>query len=288
MPATIACISGEEIHRQWDAGRIEGERLGSRNTPFGSSGEVFLVQADDVPYYLLVRHGKGMAKTAPALVPDRANIYALKDLGVECILAWAPGGAITHNIAVGDLVVLSDLIDSTYLRQATFFENSPLGYLRQFPVFCPQLRRIVGEVLGKMKLVHHPSGTIVVSEGPRLETPAEIRMYSTVGAQVVSHAFAPEVFLAKELQMCYAAVCYVVNYAESGSRHRPFAAGSLFGPLSDKSDGERLAGIVGAQVQIVRQVALALKAGRDVCECAEPMACNIRQLNLSPDWHNWF
>jgi 5'-methylthioadenosine phosphorylase len=287
MPATIACISGEEIHRQWDAGRIEGQRMGSRETPFGPSGEVFLVQADDVPYYLLVRHGKGMAKTSPARVPDRANIYALKDLGVECILAWAPGGAITHNIAVGDLVVLSDLIDGTCLRQRTFFENSPLGYLRQFPVFCPQLRRVVGEVLGQMKLVYHPSGTIVVCEGPRLETPAEIRMYSTVGAQVVSHVFAPEVFLAKELQMCYAAVCYVVNYAESGSRHRPFAAGSLFGPLSDKTDGERLAGIVGAQVQIVRQVALALKQGRAQCECAEPMAGNIRQFNLSPDWHTW-
>ena len=288
MPVTIACISGEEIHRQWDAGRIEGERLGSRDTPFGPSGEVFLVQADDVPYYLLVRHGKGLAKTSPALVPDRANIYALKDLGVECILGWAPGGAITHNIAVGDLVVLSDLIDGTHLRKRTFFENSPLGYLRQFPVFCPQLRRVVGEVLGGMKLVYHPGGTIVVCEGPRLETPAEIRMYSTVGAQVVSHAFAPEVFLAKELQMCYAAVCHVVNYAESGSKHRPFAAGSLFGPLSDKTDGERLAGIVGAQVQIVRQVALALKAGRAQCECAEPMANNIRQFNLSPNWHDWF
>ena len=288
MPATIACISGEEIHRQWDAGRIEGERLGSRDTPFGPSGEVFLIQADDVPYYLLVRHGKGMAKTSPALVPDRANIYALKDLGVECILGWAPGGAITHNIAVGDLVVLGDLIDNTYLRQTTFFENSPLGYLRQFPVFCPQLRRIVGEALGEMKLVYHPSGTIVICEGPRLETPAEIRMYSTVGAQIVSHVFAPEVFLAKELQMCYAAVCYVVNYAESGSKHRPFAAGSLFGPLSDKTDGERLAGIVGAQVQIVRRVALALKAGRAQCECADPMTNNIRQFDLSPDWHNWF
>jgi 5'-methylthioadenosine phosphorylase len=288
MPTTIACISGEEIHRQWDAGRIEGERLGSRDTPFGPSGEVFLIQADDVPYYLLVRHGKGMAKTSPALVPDRANIYALKDLGVECILGWAPGGAITHNIAVGDLVVLGDLIDNTYLRQTTFFENSPLGYLRQFPVFCPQLRRIVGETLGEMKLVYHPSGTIVVCEGPRLETPAEIRMFSTIGAQVVSHVFVPEVFLAKELQMCYAAVCYVVNYAESGSKHRPFAAGSLFGPLSDKTDGERLAGIVGAQGQIVRQIALALKAGRAKCECAEPMANNIRQFDLSPDWHNWF
>lgn len=288
MSATIACISGEEIHRQWDAGRIEGERLGPRATPFGDSGEIFLAHADDVSYYLLPRHGKGLNKTSPARVPDRANIYALKDLGVECILGWGPGGAITHNIAVGDLVILSDLIDSTYLRQQTFFEDSPLGYVRQFPVFCPQLRRVIGEVLCDMKLVHHPAATAVVREGPRLETPAEVRMYSTVGAQVVTHAFVPEMFLAKELQMCYAAICYVVNFAEAGIRHRPFAAGSLFGPLSDKSDGERLAGIVSAQEQIVRQVALAIEGDRDQCECDQAMAGNIREFDLSPDWHNWF
>jgi 5'-methylthioadenosine phosphorylase len=288
MSATIACISGEEIHRQWDAGRIEGERLGPRATPFGDSGEIFLAHADDVSYYLLPRHGKGLGKTSPARVPDRANIYALKDLGVECVLGWGPGGAITHNIAVGDLVILSDLIDSTYLRQQTFFEDSPLGYVRQFPVFCPQIRQVIGEVLCDMKLVHHPAGTAVVREGPRLETPAEVRMYSTVGAQVVSHVFVPEIFLAKELQMCYAAICYVVNFAESGSRHRPFAAGSLFGPLSNKSDSERLAGIVGAQEQIVRQIALALEGDRPQCECAQSMAGNIRQFDLSPDWHNWF
>jgi len=288
MSATIACISGEEVYRQWDAGRIEGTRLGSRDTPFGRSGEIFHVSSDEVPYFLLVRHGNGLAKTAPSLVPDRANIYALKDLGVDCVLGWAPGGAVTHSIAVGDLVILSDLIDATCLRERTFFEENPLGYLRQFPVFCPQLRRVLAEILGEMKLVFHPGGTMVVTEGPRLETPAEIRMYSTVGAEVVSHSFVPEAFLAKELQMCYAGVCYVVNYAETGSRHRPFAGGSLFGPLSDKSDGERLAGIVGAQSRIVRQVALALSAGRGACDCAESMAANILRYNLSPDWRSWF
>jgi len=288
MAATTACISGEEVYRQWDAGRMEGQRLGPRDTPFGRSGEVFLVQDDAAEYYMLVRHGRGLAKTAPSLVPDRANIYALKDLGVECVLGWSPGGAITHNIAVGDLVILGDLIDFTHLRERTFFEENPLGYLRQFPVFCPQLRRLVGEILGEMKLVHHPGGTLVATEGPRLETPAEIRMFSTVGAEVVSHAFVPEAFLAKELQMCYAAVCYVVNYAETGSRHRPFAAGSLFGPLSDKSDGERLAGIVGAQGQIVRQIATALRQGKPPCDCAEAMAANARQFDLSPDWRSWF
>jgi len=288
MPATVACIAGEEIHRQWDAGRIEGERVGSRTTPFGPSGEAFLVRDDDVSYYLMPRYGSGLAKTAPCRISDRANLYALKDLGAEYVLAWGAGGAITHNIAVGDLVILSDLIDMTYLREKTFFTDSPLGYLRQFPVFCPTLRRAAGQTLHEMKLVYHGSGTAVVCEGPRLETPAEIRMFGTVGGEVVTHSFVPEAFLAKELELCYAAICYVVNYAEMGSRQRPFRPGSLFGPLGEQSDTERLAGVVGAVSQIVRHLAATLGQAERTCDCAKTMADHVRRYGLSADWHEWF
>jgi len=288
MSTTMACIAGGEIHRQWAAGRIEGERIGPRGTPFGDSGEIFLVRADDVSYYLLPRYGRGLAKTAPRRINDRANLYALKDLGVERILAWAPGGAVTHTISVGDLVILTDLIDRTYLRAETFFEDSPMGYLREFPVFCPQLRRAVGETLHGMKLVYHGSGTAAVCEGPRLETPAEIRMLATVGAEVVTHTFVPEAFLAKELELCYAAICYVVNYAETGSRHRPFAPGSLFGPLSLKSDTERLAGVVGAMSEIARSVVVALAAGERTCDCGQTMAGHVKEYDLPADWRQWF
>ncbi|MCK4601635.1 MAG: MTAP family purine nucleoside phosphorylase [Phycisphaerae bacterium] len=292
MAPTVACIAGEEIYRQWDTGRISGRQVGSRETPFGPSGEIFLIEADDESFYLLPRYGAGMGKTAPRKINDRANLYALKDMGVQCVLAWGPGGAITHNIAVGDLVILSDVIDRTYLRQKTFFENCPLGFLRQFPVFCPTLRNVAGEVLHSMKLLYHGGGIAAVCEGPRLETPAEIRMLATVGAEVVTHTFVPEVFLARELQLCYAAICYVVNYAETGSRHRPFGAGTLFGGLTQQSDTERLAGTVGAMSQIVRNVAAALKSaekeGEKKCECDKTMSAHIRQYNLPDDWRRWF
>lgn len=288
MSATIACVAGEEIHRQWAAGRIEGERIGPRQTPFGESGEILLVDAEDVSYYLLPRYGRGLAKTAPSRINDRANMYALKDLGVERVLAWAPGGAITHTIAVGDLVILNDLIDRTYLRTETFFEDSPLGYLREFPVFCPQLGRAVAEALHELKLVYHDTGTAAVCEGPRLETPAEIRMLATVGAGVVTHTFVPEVFLARELQLCYAGICYVVNYAETGSRHRPFAPGSLFAQLSPKSETERLAGVVGAMSEIVRSVAVAVGKEARTCDCGKTMAAHAEQYDLPDDWRQWF
>ena len=288
MSVSVACIAGEEIRRQWQAGRIGGESLGPRETPFGTSGEIFLVTEAPARYYLLCRSAPGGVRTSPAKINYRANIYALKDLGAERVLAWGPGGAITHNIAVGDLVILNDVIDQTAMRVGTFFEDSPLGFLRQFPVFCPSLRRICGEVLHDMKIVYHGAGTAAVREGPRLETPAEVRMLNTVGAEVVTHTFAPEVFLARELELCYAAICYIVSYAESGSRHRPFAPGGLFGGLTAQSNRDRLAGTVGAMGHIAASVAAAAQATERTCECDKTMLAHKVKQSLSDDWHDWW
>jgi 5'-methylthioadenosine phosphorylase len=288
MSAIVACIAGEEIYRQWDAKRIAGKKIGARETPFGRSGEVFLVKTDGQSFYLMPRYGAGMSKTSPRKVNYLANMYALKDLGVQAVLAWGPGGAVTHNIAVGDLVVLTDLLDLTHMRSRTFFEDSPLGFLRQFPVFCPTLRQAICQVLHGMKLVHHDTGVAAVCEGPRLETPAEVRMLATLGAEIVTHTFVPEMFLAKELQLCYASVCYVVNYAETGSRHRPFAAGDLFGGLTQKTDGDRLAGAVGAMSRIVGGTAQAIQSIQRACDCSKTMAAHVRQYHLPADWRKWF
>ncbi|MHC4294317.1 MAG: MTAP family purine nucleoside phosphorylase [Planctomycetota bacterium] len=288
MSVNVACIAGEEIYHQWNNGRITGEQIGSRQTPFGTSGDIFLVDADAQRFYLLPRYGPGVNKNTPHKVNSRANLYALKDLGVQYVLDWGPGGAITHNVSVGDLVILNDVIDFTYMRDRTFFEHLPLGFLRQFPVFCPTLRRTINEVLHEMKILYHATGTAAVREGPRLETPAEVRMLATIGAEIVTHNFAPDVFLAKELQLCHAAICYVVNYAETGSRRRTFATGDLFGGLTQKSDAERLAGVVASMSQIVAKLTEALDSDAKICECEKTMAAHQRKYALSEDWREWF
>ena len=288
MAATTACIAGEEVHRQWQAGSIRGTPLGSRQTPFGPSGDLFLAEGEGQPFYLLPRYGVGMGKTAPSRINYRANIYALKDMGTQCILAWGSGGAITHSFAVGDIVILNDLIDQTHLRIETFFENSPLGFLRQFPVFCPSMRRVVAEVLHDMKLVYHGTGTAAVTEGPRLETPAEVRWLTSIGAEVVTHTFVPEVFLARELQMCYVGVCYVVNYAETGSRQQPFIGGGLFGALDPNAGNKRLAGVLGSITRIASNVADAVEKADANCQCARTLRHYTKEYNLGDDWRTWF
>lgn len=288
MAATLACIADEEIYRQWSAGLLLGQALHRRETPYGPSGNLFHVQNDQADFYLLARTGPGMDRTAPHRINTRANLYALKALGADCVLGWGPGAAITHNIAEGDLVILSDLIDQTHLRPNTFFDDSPLGELRQFPMFCEELRRRLAGTLEEMKLVHHTSGVAAVREGPRLETPAEVRMLSMVGAEIATHSFAPEPFLARELQMGYAAVCYVTSYAETGRRHQPFAAGGLFKDLYP-ADADRRTGPAGALGRIAANLAAGL-ADLDITAYppAQAQATHIEQYNLPADWREWF
>jgi len=288
MAVSTACITGSEVHRQWQAGSIRGESLGPRQTPFGPSGELFLAESEDRKYYLLARYGAGMGKTAPAAVNCRANIYALKDLGVQNILAWGSGAAITHSMAVGDVVILNDVIDRTTMRANTFFEGSPLGFLRQFPVFCTAMRDVIGEVLHGMKLIYHGAGTAAVTEGPRLETPAEVRALASLGVEIVTHAFVPELFLAKELQMCYAALCYVVRYAEAGLSQTPFTGGRLFEAMEPQAGNDRLAGVVGSLGQIVANVASAVEDSTVTCRCSQLQSQHIEQYSLSDDWREWF
>jgi len=288
MAATMACIVGEGIHPPFPAGKPAGEPLGPRKTPYGTSGEIFLVTGEQRPFYLLSRYGAGKGKPAPSKVNDRANMYALKDLGARCVLGWGAGGAIVHHMAVGDIVILQDLIDRTYLRARTFFEDSPMGYLRQFPVFCPALRAAACEVIHSLKLPHHDAGVAAVSEGPRLETPAEIRMLASSGAELVTHTFVPELFLAKELQLCYAAVCYIVNYAETGSTHRPYVPGRLFGGLIQDAGADPVARTIGAVGAIVAGIAEAVEKAQGTCHCDKTMAHNISAYGLADDWRKWF
>ncbi len=289
MPVTLACIAGNDIYRQWEAGTLSGESLGPQSTPFGESSNVFHIEPDaGEGYYLLARTGSGMDAVAPHAVNHRANMYALKDLGVDAILGWGNGKAVTHTLAVGDLVLLGDVIDQTR-RACTFFDASPLGQLRQWPVFCPALQRLIGQRLDSMKLAYHASGIAAVREGPRGETPAEVRMLKDLGAALVTHTFLPEPFLARELQMAYAAVCCITTYAETGSRHRPFMSRSLFMEAAGDSESQRISAAVAALGKIAAGLARELA---DSAAFHSPFLTaqqdHINAYNLPDDWHDWF
>jgi 5'-methylthioadenosine phosphorylase len=241
-------------------------------TPFGLSNPVHLYEKDRFRYLFLSRHGeRGYEKTAP-FVNYRANIYAAKALGVQRIVAWTGPGIVSGRYRPGDLVLPDDLLDFTRDRASTFFEGKGIGFIRQSPVFCETLRAALraarGKGTGGIRL--HAKGTYACTAGPRLETPAEIRFLAGAGADMVGMTLCPEAFLARELEICYAPIGYLTNYAE-GIRHLPYRRAALFeGMLPERSEG-RVERAKNAIPHLAIAAARSLSGKERNCPCAISM-----------------
>jgi len=223
--------------------------------------------------------------TAP-FVNYRANIYAAKELGVERILAWTGPGSLREEFRPGDFVIPIDLLDFTKGRKSTFFENGGLGFVRQSPVFCPEISEVLKEVLRELSLPHHHGATYACTEGPRLETPAEIKAFKKLGADLVGMTLIPEVFLAKELEMCYGALCYVTNYAE-GVKDYAFKEGVLFEGMLLEEQRKKVDRAVATFPLIVREVLSRLNSLSRECPCGRLMERYRRKGKIGNDWKKW-
>jgi 5'-methylthioadenosine phosphorylase len=143
----------------------------------------------------------------------RANLSALKQLGVERIIATNAVGAINLTYNPGDLSIPADIIDMTRTRTNTFYDGPPVTHIDVTQPYCPELRKTMLDSSKGGKAKVWDSSVLVATEGPRYETPAEIRMLETLGGDLVGMTGAPETFLARELEMCYSALCFVSNRA---------------------------------------------------------------------------
>ncbi len=283
---SFAVIGGSQAYDLLQNGNITGERIGALQTPFGNSQPVYLIQNPQYDMLFLSRHGeKGYNTTAP-FVNYRANIYALKELGVKQIVSWSGPGTINQSYKIGEFVLADDIVDETHGRESTFYKNKGVGFIRQFPVFCPTLRKCIRYSLDNLLITFSESGTYVCTQGPRLETPAEIRKYKSYGGGLVGMTLAPEVFLAKELEMCYAAICYVTNYAE-GILNRPFKAGELFEGLSNDTDRKTVEKAVSKFPIIITEIAKNIKQQDLICQCQSSMERYKIRGDIGTDWHEW-
>jgi len=283
---TFAVIGGSQAHKLIRSGRFPGERLERVETPFGSSGVIYLVKAKGESFYFLPRHGEKSYSIGAPFVNYRANIYALKELGVKRILAWSGPGALSRKYSPGDFVIVDDLLDETKSRETTFLRFRGLGFVRQNPVFCPTLRRIVKEVLEELDADFAYEGTYVATEGPRLETPAEVRKFALLGGDLVGQTVAPEVFLARELEMCYAVLCYVTNYAE-GIMGREFKEGILFEGLSTKEEHAQVTKAFKRYPEIILKVAERLTQAKNICHCQQSMLRYKKRGDIGENWQEW-
>ncbi|MFO7171821.1 MAG: S-methyl-5'-thioadenosine phosphorylase [Bacillota bacterium] len=163
----------------------------------------------------LPRHGADHS-VPPHRINYRANIWGLKKLGVERVLATTAVGSLNLGMKPGDFVFIDQFLDFTKGgRPLTFFEGGPDGVVHTDVTepYCPELRKTLIEAAESLGLRHHTQGTYVCTEGPRFETAAEIRAFRTLGGDLVGMTNVPEAVLAREAGLCYAVISMVTNYA---------------------------------------------------------------------------
>jgi 5'-methylthioadenosine phosphorylase len=185
-------------------------------TPFGPpSSPIRILHWHDQRIATLARHGPGHL-LSPSQVPYRANIFALKSVGVTHILASGAVGSLREEIAPRDLVLVDQVIDRTCRRVATFFDDGLAVHAEFAEPFCPELRRVLRETaaaLGaKLAARVHERGTYVCMEGPAFSTIAESRLHRAWGADLIGMTCMPEAKLAREAEIAYALVALATDY----------------------------------------------------------------------------
>jgi 5'-methylthioadenosine phosphorylase len=206
----LAIIGGSGLYAMegvWDVKTVRPD------TPFGApSDEITLATLNDVRLAFLPRHGRGH-RLLPTEVPSRANIAALKKLGVEKILSFSAVGSLHEPYAPRDFVVPDQVIDRTRHRPDTFFGDGIVGHVAFAHPFADKLGDVVFGHLQQMKGVKsHHGGTLVCMEGPLFSTKAESELYRSWGAHLINMSALPESKLAREAGIEYALVCMVTDY----------------------------------------------------------------------------
>lgn len=283
----LAVIARVGAHRDFLALGLEYQGGRRYDTPFGESNPVHVFVHNGLRFAVMSRHGEAGYEVSAPFVNDRANLYALKALGVEKILAWCAPGALNEAMAPGHLVVPHDILDEGKGGPHTFFAGRGAGFIRHNPVFCPELRQALVGALADGPFSFHPRAVYVATTGPRLETPAEIAKFRLLGGDLVGQTLVPEVFLARELELCYAALCYVVNFAE-GVKERPYKAGILFDGLATEEEMDRVKEVEKAFAGLVLKLLPLLAATERSCPCPQLMERYRRRGDLGKDWRTWF
>lgn len=182
------------------------------DTPYGSpSDKIALAILGDKRVAFLPRHGK-QHTIPPHKINYRANVWAMKSLGVEQIIAPAAVGSLQPDIAPGDFVICDQFVHRTWGRPDTFYEGPEVRHISSADPYCPALRGVICEAAEQVGINAHPAGTMVVIQGPRFSTRAESREYSGHGWSVIGMTGYPEAMLARELEICFANISLVTDY----------------------------------------------------------------------------
>jgi 5'-methylthioadenosine phosphorylase len=207
--AALAVIGGSGLYQMKG---LEQTKEIYPKTPFGKpSAPITIGTLEGMRVAFLARHGIGHFIT-PTEVPYRANIYALKSLGVERIVSVSACGSLREDYAPGHIVIPDNLFDFTKDRARTFFGEGLVAHISVADPFCADLSDRLESAVRETEATVHRGGNFITIEGPRFSTRAESHTYRAWGMSIIGMTASPEAFLAKEAEMCYAVMAHVTDY----------------------------------------------------------------------------
>lgn len=252
----LAVIGGSGLYAMDDLRDLRELKV---RTPFGDPSDLLVVGTlEGTRVAFLPRHGRGH-RINPSEVNHRANIYALKTLGVEQIISVSACGSLREDLRPRDMVFPDQIYDRTKSRPSTFFEKGIVAHVGVANPYCPELAMRLFTSATNLGFRTHKGGTYVCIEGPQFSTKAESKIYRSMGFSVIGMTNAPEFKLAREAEICYASVALVTDYDVWKEEHVTV---------------EMVIGNLNANTANVKQLlkAVVSKVARErACECASAL-----------------
>jgi len=270
--AKIGVIGGTGVYQMEALTDVEEVKI---KTPFGDpSDAIVLGTLEGVRVAFLPRHGRGH-RILPSEVNSRANIWALKSLGVERIISISACGSMREDIAPRHIVIPDQIFDFTKLRRPnTFFGHGLAAHISFAEPFCPELSELLYQAVKKTGATVHKGGTFLVIEGPRFSTKGESRVFRQWGVDIIGMTAVPEAQLAREAEICYATMAHVTDYDVWHETEEPVTVEVVIQNLLANAEVAK---------QAIRNLVPTIPAER-TCECARALeTAIITQRDLIPE-----
>lgn len=218
-------------------------------TPYGSpSDRVSIGEIAGKRVAFLPRHAKDH-RFPPHGINYRANLAAMKALGVKQIVGPTACGSLAKHVKPGSMVVCDQLVDRTWGRKDTYYDGPLLVHVSFADPYCPTMRPVVAQTLRSMGIETHDRGTVVVVQGPRFSTRSESKWYQSQGWEVINMTQYPEAFLARELEMCYVNISLVTDYDVGMEGIPPVTVTEVFEIF--RKNNERVKDAIGKIVEVI-------------------------------------
>jgi 5'-methylthioadenosine phosphorylase len=256
---SIGIIGGSGLYHMTGLQDVKEYNL---DTPFGkTSAPIVVGTLENTRVAFLARHGHGHHIT-PSEVPYRANIYALKSLGVERIVSISACGSLREDYAPGHIVIPDNIFDHTKNRIRTFFGEGMVAHVGVAEPFCKDLSDAVEKAVRATGATTHHGGSFIVIEGPRFSTKAESHAFRAWGMSIIGMTAAPEAFLAREAEICYATMAHVTDYDVWHESESPVTVEMVIQTLNKNTQKAQ---------EAIQNLVKALKSERS-CECGQALS----------------